>query len=114
MSKPCFGCSRDNRALPAAEKGLTSEEVEHVARLARLGITPEEVTRYRDQLRNILAHIQALNRADTSAVPATAHPLEERSVMRDDQLTPCLAPEAVLRNAPSVEDGYFKVKAIQE
>ncbi len=85
-----------------------------MARLARLGITPEEVLRYRDQLRNILHHIEALNRADTSKVPATAHPLEERNVMRDDALEPCLPVEDALKNAPSREDAYFKVKAIQE
>lgn len=85
-----------------------------MARLARLGITPEEVVRYRDQLRNILHHIEALNRADTSRVPATAHPLEERNVMRDDVRQPSLPVEAALSNAPSREGSYFKVKAIQE
>jgi aspartyl-tRNA(Asn)/glutamyl-tRNA(Gln) amidotransferase subunit C len=100
--------------LPENEPELSSDEVRHVARLARLGITPDEVTRFRDQLRNILQAIDALNRADTSKVPATAHPLEERNVMRDDVPGQCLSVEAALRNAPSVEDGYFKVKAIQE
>lgn len=100
--------------MPENEPELSSDEVRHVARLARLGITPDEVTRFRDQLRNILQAIDALNRADTSKVPATAHPLEERNVMRDDVRGPCLSVEAALRNAPSVEDGYFKVKAIQE
>lgn len=93
---------------------LSSEEVEHVARLARLGVTADEVTRYRDQLRHILSHIQALNSANTSTVPATAHPLEASNVMREDERTPCLPVEAVLRNAPSVEPPFFKVKAIQE
>jgi aspartyl-tRNA(Asn)/glutamyl-tRNA(Gln) amidotransferase subunit C len=100
--------------LSEPESELSSREVEHVARLARLGITPEEVLRYRDQLRNILHHIEALNRADTSKVPATAHPLEERNVMRDDKIEPCLPAEEALKNAPSREDSYFKVKAIQE
>lgn len=100
--------------MPEPESELSSGAVEHVARLARLGITPEEVVRYRDQLRNILAHIAALNKADTSRVPATAHPLEERNVMRDDTVTPSLDPEAVWKNAPSRQEAYFKVKAIQE
>lgn len=100
--------------MPEPESELSSRDVEHVARLARLGITPEEVLRYRDQLRNILHHIEALNRADTSKVPATAHPLEERNVMRDDTVEPSLPVEDVLRNAPSRADSYFKVKAIQE
>ena len=100
--------------MPEPASELSSREVEHVARLARLGITPDEVLKYRDQLRNILHHIEALNRADTSKVPATAHPLEERNVMREDRREPCLPADAALRNAPSREDSYFKVKAIQE
>jgi aspartyl-tRNA(Asn)/glutamyl-tRNA(Gln) amidotransferase subunit C len=100
--------------LPESESELSSREVEHVARLARLGISADEIVRYRDQLRNILHHIEALNRADTSKVPATAHPLDERNVMREDRRDPCLPAEAALRNAPSREGSYFKVKAIQE
>ena len=96
------------------ESELSSREVEHVARLARLGITQDEVVRYRDQLRHILTAIDALKRADTSTVPATAHPLEERNVMREDVREPSLPVEAVLKNAPSREGSYFKVKAIQE
>ena len=100
--------------MPAPESELSSREVEHVARLARLGITPDEVVRSRDQLRHILTAIDALKRADTSTVPATAHPLEARNVMRDDRREPCLPAEEALRNAPSREGPYFKVKAIQE
>lgn len=100
--------------MPESNAELSSKDVEHVARLARLGITPEEVVRYRDQLIKILHHIEALNRADTSKVPATAHPLAERNVMRDDVRQPCLPVEEALRNAPSREGDYFKVKAIQE
>jgi len=100
--------------LSEPESELSSREVEHVARLARLGISPDEVLRYRDQLRNILHHIEALNRADTSKVPATAHPLDERNVMREDRRESCLEAEEALRNAPSREGSYFKVKAIQE
>jgi aspartyl-tRNA(Asn)/glutamyl-tRNA(Gln) amidotransferase subunit C len=100
--------------LPELYSDLSSAEVEHVARLARLGITPDEVVRYRDQLRNILLAINALRGADTSKVSATAHPLEQRNVMREDNREPSLPAEAALKNAPSREDSYFKVKAIQE
>jgi aspartyl-tRNA(Asn)/glutamyl-tRNA(Gln) amidotransferase subunit C len=100
--------------LPESNAELSSQEVEHVARLARLGITADEVVRYRDQLIKILHHIEALNRADTSTVPATAHPLEERNVMRDDVVQPSLTVEEALKNAPSRDGDYFKVKAIQE
>lgn len=68
----------------------------------------------RDELRRILVAIDALKRADTSRVPATAHPLEERNVMRDDGLESCLSADVALANAPVHENGYFKVKAIQE
>jgi aspartyl-tRNA(Asn)/glutamyl-tRNA(Gln) amidotransferase subunit C len=100
--------------LPELYSDLSSAEIEHVARLARLGITPDEVVRYRDQLRNILLAINALRGADTSKVSATAHPLEQRNVMREDKREPSLPAEAALKNAPSREDSYFKVKAIQE
>jgi aspartyl-tRNA(Asn)/glutamyl-tRNA(Gln) amidotransferase subunit C len=100
--------------LPELYSDLSSAEVEHVARLARLGITPDEVVRYRDQLRNILLAINALRGADTSKVSATAHPLEQRNVMREDERAPSLPVEAALKNAPSREGSYFKVKAIQE
>ena len=100
--------------MPEQNPELSSRDVEHVARLARLGITPEEVERYRDQLSKILHHIEALNRADTSKVPATAHPLAERNVMRDDVREASLPVEEALKNAPSREGDYFKVKAIQE
>ena len=100
--------------MPESHDTLSTETIAHVARLARLGLQPAEVTRLRDELRHILAAIDALKRADTSRVPATAHPLEERNVMRDDLRTQCLPAEEALRNAPIKENGYFKVKAIQE
>ena len=109
-----IGRLRKIGGLPESSSDLSSEQVEHVAWLARLGLAPDEVTRFRDQLRNILAHIEALGQADTSRVPATAHPLPERNVMRDDVVEPSLPVQAALRNAPSREGDYFKVKAIQE
>jgi aspartyl-tRNA(Asn)/glutamyl-tRNA(Gln) amidotransferase subunit C len=100
--------------LPETERGLTARLVDHVARLARLGLSREEATRLKDQLGNILAAIDVLNQADTSKVPATAHPLEERNVMREDRLESCLPAEAALANAPARDGDFFKVKAIQE
>jgi aspartyl-tRNA(Asn)/glutamyl-tRNA(Gln) amidotransferase subunit C len=100
--------------LPETERGLTASLVDHVARLARLGLSREEAARLKDQLANILAAIDVLNQADTSKVPATAHPLEERNVMREDRLESCLPVEAALANAPARDGDFFKVKAIQE
>lgn len=88
---------------------LTIADVEHVAALARLGLTDEEKERMRDQLSSILEHINALNELDTEAIPPTAQVLELRNVMRDDVVRPSLPREAVLQNAPRQTEGFFEV-----
>jgi len=93
---------------------LTKEEVLHIARLARLGVTDEEVTRYVEQLSNLLEHFQVLQGVDTEGVPPTAQSVELRSVMRDDAIEPSLTSEEVLSNAPRREDDSFRVKAVLE
>lgn len=91
---------------------LTTEEVRHIARLARLALSDEEVERYREQLSGILDHFQVLNDIDTSDVPPTAQSLEQSNVTRPDELRPSLPTEAVLANAPRTEDGYLRVRAV--
>ncbi len=91
---------------------LTSDEVRHIAKLARLALTDEEVERYRDQLSGILDHFQVLNEIDTSDVPPTAQSFEQTNVERPDQVRPSLAPSDILLNAPRVEDGYLRVRAV--
>lgn len=86
--------------------------VEHVAVLARLGLTPEELLRMRDQLASILKHISMLQEVDTDTIPPTAQVIELDSVMRDDLVTPSLPREQVLMNAPRQLDGYFRVNAV--
>jgi aspartyl-tRNA(Asn)/glutamyl-tRNA(Gln) amidotransferase subunit C len=93
---------------------LTREEVLHIARLARLAVTEEEVDRYVDQLSNLLEHFQVLQQVDTEGVPPTAQSVELRSVMRDDVIEPSLTAEEVLSNAPRREDDSFRVKAVLE
>jgi aspartyl-tRNA(Asn)/glutamyl-tRNA(Gln) amidotransferase subunit C len=91
---------------------LTREEVEHVAALARLGLSDAEITRLQDQLSSILEHIAAIDRLDTEAIPPTAHVIAMTNVMRPDVVSGSLPREAVLENAPRQSDGFFEVHAI--
>lgn len=93
---------------------LTPEEVDHVALLARLGLTAAERERMRDQLSSILEHISLLNELDTGAIPPTAQVITLQNVMRGDEERPSLPRGAVLGNAPAREDGMFKVNAVLE
>ena len=91
---------------------LTIAQVEHIAALARLGLTEEEKAEYAEQLSDILDYAAILQGVDTSAIPPTATVLPLRSVMRDDIIAPSLPMEDVLANAPDAEAGYFRVQAI--
>jgi aspartyl-tRNA(Asn)/glutamyl-tRNA(Gln) amidotransferase subunit C len=91
---------------------LTREQVEHVARLARLALRDEDVERFRTQLSAVLAHIDRLNAVDTSAIPPTAQVGGLYNVARADDPIPSLPVEAVLANAPQREDVYFRVPAV--
>jgi aspartyl-tRNA(Asn)/glutamyl-tRNA(Gln) amidotransferase subunit C len=88
---------------------LTIADVEHVAALARLGLTEEEKERMRDQLSSILEHIEALEELDTAAIPPTAQVLALSNVMREDVVRPSLPREALLANAPRQSEGFFEV-----
>ena len=91
---------------------LTIADVEHVAALARLGLTEVEKERLRDQLSSILGHIHALEELETAAIPPTAQVVALTNVMRADEVRPSLPREAVLANAPRQADGFFEVHAI--
>lgn len=93
---------------------LSRAEVEHIAALAHLALTPQEIELYREQLSAILDYAAAIQRVDTSAIPPTATVLPLRNVMREDIPAPSLSPDDVLANAPDAEAGYFRVKTILE
>jgi aspartyl-tRNA(Asn)/glutamyl-tRNA(Gln) amidotransferase subunit C len=93
---------------------LTREEVQHVAELAKLGLTEEETETYREQLSAILEYAAILERLDTDAIPPTASVLPLTNVMRADEPAPSLPQADALANAPSATEGYFQVKAILE
>ena len=89
-------------------------DVDHVARLARLTLTPEEKARIGEQLVKILTYIDTLNRLDTEGVEPTTHAVPVVNVMRDDEVGPCLSPDEALANAPDRVDGFFRVPRIIE
>ena len=93
---------------------ISRAEVEHVAYLARLGLTEEEKQTFQEQLSGILEYMHALSALDTSSIPPTAQVIPLRNVMRPDEVEPSLPREAVLRNAPDHEDDFFRVPPVLE
>jgi aspartyl-tRNA(Asn)/glutamyl-tRNA(Gln) amidotransferase subunit C len=93
---------------------LSREDVLHVARLARLALTPEEVERFRAQLSQILEHAARVTEVAAPDVPPTSHPLPLVNVFRDDVVGECLTQKEALSTAPEAEDGRFKVPRIIE
>jgi aspartyl-tRNA(Asn)/glutamyl-tRNA(Gln) amidotransferase subunit C len=91
---------------------ITRSDVEHVARLARLALTDDEITRFTDELGHILEHAADLATLDLDGVEPTAHPLPLTNVMRPDEIRPPLPRDEVLAAAPAVEDGRFRVPRI--
>lgn len=93
---------------------ITREEVEHVARLARLELSEEEKERMTRQLDGILGYVAKLDELDTSQVEPTSHVLPMLNVMREDEVKPSLSPGDALANAPDCEPPYFRVPRIIE
>ena len=91
---------------------LSLEEVEHIAHLARLGLTSAEKEMFREQLSSILDYARRLQQLDTSGVPPTTSVRPLSNVMRPDVVGPSLSNAEALANAPDVEAGQFRVRAI--
>jgi aspartyl-tRNA(Asn)/glutamyl-tRNA(Gln) amidotransferase subunit C len=91
---------------------ISTDDVAHVARLARLSLTAEELERFTEQLGAVLEHARDVEALDTAGVPPTAHPLPVANVFRDDVVRPCLNREEVLAQAPDVESHRFRVPRI--
>lgn len=94
--------------------GITVKEVEHVAALARLSLSEEEIHMYTEQLNAILKYAEQLNALDTDSVEPTSHAVPLFNVMREDEPRPSLSLDQVVLNAPEEEDGQFKVPAVLE
>jgi aspartyl-tRNA(Asn)/glutamyl-tRNA(Gln) amidotransferase subunit C len=93
---------------------ISREQVEHVAHLARLGLSDEETNRLQQQLSQILGHMQMIDALDTSAIPPTAQVIPLHSVMRDDVARPSAPTDDILQNAPRREGAFFKVPPVLE
>ena len=91
---------------------LSREEVLHIARLARLGLSEAEIDKMREQLSDILENFEILQQVNTSDIPPTAQSIALQSVMRDDEVAPSLPPDVILANAPRREDDCFRVRAV--
>ena len=90
---------------------ISREQVEHVARLARLALTEEEIERFQEQLSAILDAVGKVGELDLSEVEPTSHPLDLVNVFGEDEPRPSLPLEDVLANAPEPEGGFFAVPA---
>ena len=93
---------------------LSREEVLHIARLARLGLTETEVDRLSEQLSNILENFEILQQVDTSGIPPTAQSITLQNVVRGDEIATSLPQSEILANAPQREENFFRVRAVLE
>jgi aspartyl-tRNA(Asn)/glutamyl-tRNA(Gln) amidotransferase subunit C len=88
---------------------IDREQVLHVARLARLELSDEEVGKISGELSNILEHIEKISELDLTDVPPTSHVVDVTTPLRGDEPTPCLTREQALDQAPATQDGGFLV-----
>jgi aspartyl-tRNA(Asn)/glutamyl-tRNA(Gln) amidotransferase subunit C len=91
---------------------ISEEQVRHVALLARLALTDDEVHTLSGQLSSILGHIETMRELDLADVPPTSHAIAVTNATRADEVKPCLPREMALLNAPEARDGAFVIPAI--
>jgi aspartyl-tRNA(Asn)/glutamyl-tRNA(Gln) amidotransferase subunit C len=94
------------------EVSIDRETVAHVARLAQLALSPEELDRFASDLSSIVSHIDRLAELNTDDVEPTAHAFPVSNVVRDDSVLPSWSVEQVLANAPHRAGDFFEVQAI--
>ena len=87
---------------------ITKDEVLHVARLARLELSDDEVAKFQEQLSDILEAVSKVSELDLSDVPPTAHPLEIANAWAEDEPHDCLSLDEVFANAPDRDDDHFR------
>jgi aspartyl-tRNA(Asn)/glutamyl-tRNA(Gln) amidotransferase subunit C len=91
---------------------LSHDEVKHIATLARIGLSDEDIDRFADQLSVILGYFERLGAVDTSDLPPTAHTLPLHNIWRDDEAAPSTDKASILANAPLREGDHFRVSVI--
>lgn len=93
---------------------ISVKDVEYLAHLARIQLSPEEIQRFAGQLDEILDHVEKLKGLNTEGVPPTSHVLSLSNVFREDRVRPSLKPDEALANAPDKEGPFFRVPKIIE
>jgi len=93
---------------------LSYEQVRHIAWLARLGLSEEEVEKFSLQLSNILENVEILQQVDTANVPPATHTIPLQNIFRKDDVAESYSQSEVLSNAPKQAEKCFKVQAILE
>lgn len=93
---------------------LSREEVLHIALLARVGVTDQEVDTFSEQLSDILENFETLRQVDTENIPPTAQSIPLQNVSSEDIIEPSMSTREVLANAPEQELEHFKIKAVLE
>ncbi len=93
---------------------LSREEVLHIAALAKLGMTEEDITHFGAQLSNILENFEVLKKVDTEGIAPTAQPNALCNVMKDDVVAASMPQSDVLANAPRKEGEFFRIRAVLE
>lgn len=91
---------------------LTPQDVEKIANLARLELTPAEKAQYLEQLTAVLDYAEMLNELDLEGVAPTAHAIAQENVMREDVATPGLTIDEVLFNAPKQAQNQFLIQSV--
>ena len=106
------GPPEHRRSDPTAVSTLSRDDVAHLARLARLAVTDEELDLFAGQLGVVLDAVARVGEAAAEDVPPTTHAVPMTNVTRPDVVTPCLPRDVVLAEAPAAEDGRFRVPRI--
>ena len=92
---------------------LGKEQVEHIAQLARLGLTEKEKRKFSLELSSILDYVEKLSKVDTDKIEPTAQVMGLENVMVEDEVKDCNIPrEELLKNAPDKKDGFIRVKQV--
>ncbi len=93
---------------------LSREEVQHIALLARLGLSEAEIEKFKLQLSDILENFEILEQADTSNLPPTTQSIALQNVLRPDEAKASYPVEDIVANAPQQDENCFKTRAVLE
>ena len=94
---------------------LSTEEVEHIAKLSRLKLGDEEISKYQEQLSSVLSYVEQLSEVDTDNVEPTANVTGLSNIEREDKVEPSgIAHNDIAKNAPEFKDGFFVVPGVFE